>query len=529
MEFYRPDTLQGALEALDNVYRALRAWKFYPIGHPIRKSSIRQAHASLQAVLDGSNLSLICGSTGFTLPDREPVKNTTQLSAALSYEFFIRRIHKITFLNDLHQDDLLDLLRIVAQPPDDLQQAGGVDALLTGHGVRTIWVNELDLATIRARRQRVEESGIVPQGVDELENDISHEAPEIPETTEAERGTEKELRALLARIAATRDAELYLMLARQAVSCAEVIKSRHDLALLLPMIVLLADHAQDMSRDMNLVTCARHSLARLTANTEMISYLLDRVAVSGGIAKSTMLTVLGIAGSAGIRLTVEKLAEAESLGERKILTILLQQIGEPAVEPIVLMMGDRRWHVVRNLAAVLGDIGSPAAVDGLQGILLHSDLRVSKEAIRSLAKIGGKDAETAITSVLHDKSSPLFSQAVASLGGMKSRTALTALMQIVEEKSLLLPTLPQKLEALSAIAMIGDNTVVPSLAKVLKSRHLLARSRWNQYKSAVAACLGKLGDARALPDLEKLARQSGELGRTCAAAIESIRQAESVT
>ena len=141
MNFHRPDSFQGVLEALDSVYRSFRAWKFYPKGHPTRKNSINQAHAALQGILDGNSLSLVCGRSGFSLPDHEPLKDTTMLSVALSYEFFIRRIQKITFLNDLHLDDLLDLIRILTLPPDEIQLAGGVDALLVGHGVRTIWVN----------------------------------------------------------------------------------------------------------------------------------------------------------------------------------------------------------------------------------------------------------------------------------------------------------------------------------------------------------------------------------------------------
>src|SRR5450631_281824 len=207
MDFYRPDSHQGVLEALDSVYRAFRAWKFYPKGHPTRKSSIRQAHASLLAMLDSDNLSLVCGSSGFSLPDHETLKDSTLLSSSLSYELFIRRIRKITFLSDLHLDDLLDLIRIMILPPDDILLSGGVDNLLAEHGVRTIWVNEFDLSAIRIRRQAVEAGGVVPQHLELLEHGAENGPSERgdPAFAEADNpGTEKELRALLARLAATR-------------------------------------------------------------------------------------------------------------------------------------------------------------------------------------------------------------------------------------------------------------------------------------------------------------------------------------
>src|ERR1039457_3750821 len=358
MDFNRPVSLQGGLDALDSVFRAFRAWKFYPKGHPSRKNSIRQAHAAMLAVLDGNNLSMICGSSGFSLPECESLTDTTILSVALSYELFIRRVQKITFLSDLHQDDLLDLIRILTQSPDDIHAVGGVDKLLTEHGVRTIWVNEFDPSAIRIRRQAVEASGSVPQGLEELENEPANEEPVSwdPDTPNAdEPGTEKELRALLSRLAATKDEEIYLMLVHQAIASAEVIRLRRELALLLPMVVLLADHAEDASRGRSLAECARFCLEQLTANSEMITFLLDRVAASGGITTGTMLTVLKSVGPAAIGLVVEKIAETDTMAERKILVTLLLQVGEPAVPSILEMMGDRRWHVVRNLAAILGD------------------------------------------------------------------------------------------------------------------------------------------------------------------------------
>ena len=88
MEFYRPPTLQGVLDALGSVQRALRAWKFYPPGHPSRKTRIRQAHAAMRQMLDGNDLSLISGRKTFSFPDGEVIKDLTNISATLSYELF---------------------------------------------------------------------------------------------------------------------------------------------------------------------------------------------------------------------------------------------------------------------------------------------------------------------------------------------------------------------------------------------------------------------------------------------------------
>jgi len=218
------------------------------------------------------------------------------------------------------------------------------------------------------------------------------------------------------------------------------------------------------------------------------------------------------------------MGSTDNLAVRKELSSLLVELGGSAVPFILKMMQDQRWFIVRNLASILGDIGQPEAVPELLACLKHSDIRVSKEAIRSLAKIGGREAESAIIDVLHGNNTILFPQVVASLGGMKSRKALVELMQIVCSSDMFLKNLSLKLDALGAIAMIGDRQAVPILTKILAGRHILALSRWNQFKIAIAGCLARLGDIRALPILKKKATVAGELGRACAEAVETIER-----
>ena len=226
----------------------------------------------------------------------------------------------------------------------------------------------------------------------------------------------------------------------------------------------------------------------------------------------------------GISLVVEKLGATDLRTVRKTLSNLLVRIGAPAVPVILTMVSDERWFIIRNLVAVLGEIGSPEAVPGLQQCLRHRDSRVSKETIRSLAKIGGPGAETAIISVLSRNDPFLLPQAITSLGGMRSRKALVELMRILLQDDLFLNTLPLKIEAAAAIAMIGDTVVVPQLVTLLQSRHLMARNRWLHLKIALADCLGRLGDPRALPILRNLAPKPGELGLACGSAIDSIER-----
>ena len=527
MEFYRPPTLQGVLDALGSLHRALRAWKFYPPGHPSRKTGIRQAHAAMLLMLDGNDLTLNIGRKNFSFPDGDVLKDPTPLSASLSYEFFIRRIQKITFLHDLYEEDLLDFLRTLTIPPDVVQKSGGMDKLMTEHGVRTIWVNEYDLSIINAKRQDMETSGNFPQKLDEVENSLGQEYGEEldqPASNPDNFNAHDELLEVLSRLATTLDEDLYLMAVRQAISCSESLKSRNDLAELAPLVELLAEHAGDTNRTENLRECARFGLEQLALGDELLLYMLGHTEARDTFSHEALLAMLSISGPAGITLGIEKMGSSDNLAVRKELTSLLAGLGGAAVPVILKMMQDTRWYIVRNLSAILGEIGIPEAVPELLACIQHSDIRVSKEAIRSLAKIGGREAEAAIVAVLHGKNSLLFPQAIASLGGMKSRKALAELMLIVCGSDLFLNNLSLKIDALNAIALIGDRQVVPVLTEILASRHIFARSRWNQLKIAIVGCLVRLGDMRAVPILKNKAAGSDGLGRACAEAVETIER-----
>jgi HEAT repeat protein len=449
------------------------------------------------------------------------------MASPLSYELFIRRAQKITFLNDLHQEDLLAFIRILALPPDAVQKEGGLDKLLAERGVRTVWCNEFDLSLIGKKRNEVESSGVIPQDIDEIE-DVSAEhalTPEQPAIVLDQQDPARELQALLPRLATSVDADSYLLLVRHAIACSDALKARQEFAPLLPLAELLSEHVDDAARADGLRECARFGLEQLAMGEEFLSYLFDQMGSRASLSSMGLHNLLTVAGPVVASLTMEKMALTDNLAMRKNLSTQLSRLGEPIVPAILSLMDDKRWFVVRNLSAVLGNIGVPSAIPALQKCLQHSDIRVCKEAVRSLAKIGGRDAEDAIIAVLSGVDPALIPQAISSLGGMKSRKALVELMRIVCNHDLLLKTLPLKIDAVVSIGMIGDRQAVPILTELLAEKHLIAGSRWDQLKIAIAGCLARLADDRALPVLKKKSHGSGELSRACAEAVETIERA----
>lgn len=527
MAFYRPPTTQGSLDALCSVYRALRAWKFYPKGHPARRSSLCLAHATMLQLLDNNTLSLACGRTGFSFPDGEFLNDVSGQTTALAYELFVRRVQKITFFHDLFQEDLLELFRILCLPPELIQQSGGMDTVMADRGIRSIWVNEFDLAFIRGKRQKIEQSGIIPQGIDEAEtggDSIPLDEQQPPRSDVLP--PEQQLQSLLGRITTCVDDDIYLILTRQAVSCAGTLQSRLEYHPLFPLLELLASHSSDELRSEYIRECAQFAIEQIVTTGNVLHIVLERTERDTGVTKKTLQAVMKAGGAIAITSAIELMGRTTSLKTRKTLSTMLGCLGEAAVPVLLDLMGDSRWFITRNICAILGAIASREALAALTKCLHHLDLRVRKEAIRSLAQLGGHEAEATILNILRSADTALYPQAIASLGGIKSRKSLTELLKIVSSRDMFLKSLSLKIDALVSIASIGDRQVTLHLVPLLEGRYLLAAARGKQLKSAIAMCLGKLGDTRAVPYLEKLVSSGGEVGSACADAIVMIEKTE---
>lgn len=528
MDFYRPPTTQGALFALGTVYRAVRAWRFYPKGHPTRRLSLTQAHTAMRELLDGNTLSLSCGRTGFSFPDGEFLKGDSGLSTSLAYEFFIRRVQKVTFSHDLFEEDLHELLKLLSLPLETIQQSGGFDALMAARGIRSIFVNEFDLAAIRMKRQKIEQNGIIPQGIDEVEE--GHDTALIVDELQVPRTDalppEQLLHTLIGRLATCFDDDIYLILIRQAVACADDLAARKEQQHTFPLLELLASHSVDSVRSISMRECSLFAIEQIISHSDVLQVVFEGIETGNGVSDNALIEILKAGGATAITAAIELLGRTGSLKVRKKLSTLLGDLGEAAVPLLLNLMQDSRWFIIRNICVILGAIASRESLAPLTNCLRHSDLRVRKEAIRSLAQIGAPEAESAILEILRGSDTELYPQAIASLGGMKSRKSLTELMRILQSGDMFLKSLPLRIDILAAIASIGDRQVTPFLVTLLEERHLFASARGKQLKAAVASCLGRIGDPRAVPHLAKLASSRGELGSVCAEAVVMIEKKE---
>ncbi|MGD2121726.1 MAG: HEAT repeat domain-containing protein [Gemmatimonadota bacterium] len=260
-----------------------------------------------------------------------------------------------------------------------------------------------------------------------------------------------------------------------------------------------AEEAIDLGRELASPLVASHLVARLggtkdIAERERLTKIIFRIGREGALALS------------------DALGEARDRSQRRAFMDALGAMGPFGLERAQRMVEDPRWFVVRNGAALLGDLGGEDTVSYLTATLAATDARVRKESVRSLAKLGGRDAEMLVTGMLADGDPAVRAAACQALGVLKSSRSVQPLVDALKDES---PDV--QIESLRALGRIGDPGVVRTVEK--KAFGGLFSKGTAEIRIAAFRALAGIGTHGALRALEKGANDSDPTVRTVVRAL----------
>lgn len=158
-------------------------------------------------------------------------------------------------------------------------------------------------------------------------------------------------------------------------------------------------------------------------------------AVSVELVKSPLrrdehMAVLSRAGEDGADALIEQLVAATERSDRRVYFDALVEL-RAGVPTLLHMLGDPRWFVARNAAALLGDLQAREAEGPLGELLHHDDERVRHAATIALMRLGTPRSMPAIEQALKDGAPQIRMQAAAALsernGGVSAVPLLRAL------------------------------------------------------------------------------------------------------
>jgi len=112
---------------------------------------------------------------------------------------------------------------------------------------------------------------------------------------------------------------------------------------------------------------------------------------------SRLITALG---TRAVDALLDRLRQAEDRSERRAIVTLLKNQGESILGRVASRLRDPAWYFVRNLLHLLGLFHAEESARLVIPLLRHTDLRVVKEALVTLGRIGSRQATPFIAQLL---------------------------------------------------------------------------------------------------------------------------------
>ena len=216
--------------------------------------------------------------------------------------------------------------------------------------------------------------------------------------------------------------------------------------------------------------------------------------------------VLQRCGQDGIDAVVDQYIVASALSARRLFReVLFRMTG--AVDALVQMLSDPRWHVVRQAAEFLGDLRAQDAEPALADQLRHQDVRVRRAVTRALARSDSVFSLDALSRAIVDEAAAVRLEAVAALAGRKGARAAALLSQAIDDES------DQEVQyaILGGLGRVGSPDAVQKLAKAAEAASGLFKSKKNT--GLRAAAVQALADARTPAALQALQALAGDKER----------------
>ncbi len=132
-------------------------------------------------------------------------------------------------------------------------------------------------------------------------------------------------------------------------------------------------------------------------------------------------------------MLIDNLIGSEVTGERRVYLEALRKC-PAAVNSLLHLLSDDRWYVVRNAAALLGELGPAEADRRLAELMSHRESRVRQAAAAALGKLGTSRSLLALLQGLNDASPDVRLQAVWAIAAAKNPRAVPWIIEALDHE-----------------------------------------------------------------------------------------------
>jgi hypothetical protein len=167
-----------------------------------------------------------------------------------------------------------------------------------------------------------------------------------------------------------------------------------------------------------------------------------------------------------------------SVGRSRLVLNLLCTFGDRAVREAYKRLRDSRPYYVRNLLILIRRAGNQTSIPYVKQLVKHQDLTVRMEALGTLLHFKDPEAVKLLRDTIHSKDPDVASQAVVLAGQYRVREVTKDVLSHLKRVVLFESDYTVNEEIISALGEIGDAHAIPDLEK-------LARASWSLYPQSL--------------------------------------------
>ena len=238
-----------------------------------------------------------------------------------------------------------------------------------------------------------------------------------------------------------------------------------------------------------------HALGSVDAHT--ITERLDEADVR---EQARLFAFVVRVGAPALSLLVSVLAHSSRSRVRAGATTALAYAFADDPSPLGAWLSDPRWHVVRNIVFVLGQIGGGEVVPHLAVAARHVDARGRRAAIHALGQVPHQLRRSVLLTQLDNTDGRLLAASLAMLAREPDARVTEAILTRVRNPEFETRPEEHRIALLSALADVASEQALPALEELLLRGGWFARR--SAERTAAARAIVRLGSPEARNVLE---------------------------
>jgi HEAT repeat protein len=196
------------------------------------------------------------------------------------------------------------------------------------------------------------------------------------------------------------------------------------------------------------------------------------------------------------------LAEIQTRRHRKLLCKVVEDWAAEEPQRLGAWIADPRWHVVRNIAYILGQIGTQGTVPLLATLTEHPEPRVQLEAVNALGNVDAWHTRSIFRRLLEHRDPKVFVAAVTQLAQARDPELGRMFVQFITHPDFSKRSDTERRAVYRAVAQTGGPEVVRDLEAEIHRGGWLVRNA-EEHRQEVARCLAAIGGHEARAALER--------------------------